>query len=135
MRQCVKDIVYKSIIHTSSHAPEIDSVKKESDLWKESYDSEEREGKWEGFKKEAVTYKNYLPLWKAIMMPEKVAYVKIPAVNKKGLILPAAPRAPPVHRSQLILCCRKNNIVLHFYPSRHPMGPTGPIQPVDPSLS
>uniref|UniRef100_A0A0P4W3R0 non-specific serine/threonine protein kinase n=1 Tax=Scylla olivacea TaxID=85551 RepID=A0A0P4W3R0_SCYOL len=77
----IHSFVYKSVIHTCSHAPEIDSLKKESELWKESNDSEESGGKWEGFKKEAVTYKNYLPLWKAIMMPEKVSYVKIPGVS------------------------------------------------------
>ncbi|MPC78848.1 hypothetical protein E2C01_073349 [Portunus trituberculatus] len=57
------------------------------------------------------------------------------AGNKKGLIFPTAPHAPPVHRSQLILRCRKNNIVLRFHPSCRPMQPTGPPQPVDPSLS
>ncbi|MPC45108.1 hypothetical protein E2C01_038794 [Portunus trituberculatus] len=54
------------------------------------------------------------------------------AINKKGLILPAI---PPVHCSQLILRCHKNNIVLHFHPSCHPMRFTGSLQPVDPSLS
>ena len=55
----------------------MNSMEKESELWKESNDKQEREGKWEGLKNEAVTYKNYLPFWKAIMMSEKVGNVKI----------------------------------------------------------
>ncbi|MPC12236.1 hypothetical protein E2C01_004914 [Portunus trituberculatus] len=50
------------------------------------------------------------------------------AVNKKGLILPATPL---VHHSQLILRCRKNNIVLRFHPSRCPTGPPQPEEEVE----
>ncbi|MPC15843.1 hypothetical protein E2C01_008647 [Portunus trituberculatus] len=53
----------------------------------------------------------------------------------KPLHLANLPHAPPVHHSQLILRCHKNNIVLRFHPSRHPSHPTSPPQPVDPSLS
>lgn len=63
--------VYKSIIHTCSHPPEIEPLEKDGEFWKKSSQ------KWEGVKDETITYKNYLPLWKALMMPEKVGSIKV----------------------------------------------------------
>ncbi|XP_050692200.1 DNA-dependent protein kinase catalytic subunit-like isoform X2 [Eriocheir sinensis] len=71
----IHSFVYKSIIHTCSHPPEIEPLEKDGEFWKKSPQ------KWEGVKDEAVTYRSYLPLWKALMMPEKVGSMKVPGMS------------------------------------------------------
>lgn len=63
--------VYKSIIHTCSHPPEIEPLENDGEFWKKSPE------KWAGVKNEVITYRNYLPLWKALMMPENVGKTKV----------------------------------------------------------
>ncbi|MPC19378.1 hypothetical protein E2C01_012290 [Portunus trituberculatus] len=67
----------------------------------------------------------------AVVPPRQMA---LPPSNvcPRGCKQKKASSFPLPHHTQLILHCRKNNIVLRFHPSRRP---TGPPQPVDSSLS
>ncbi|KAK4317884.1 hypothetical protein Pmani_011063 [Petrolisthes manimaculis] len=85
----IHTFVYRSIILTCSHAPEVDtSPRDDRSSWMKSRENSEGEGKWKGVKNETTTYRNFLPLWEALLKPEKVATIKVigaPATALTGI--------------------------------------------------
>ncbi|XP_063611240.1 DNA-dependent protein kinase catalytic subunit-like [Penaeus indicus] len=67
--------VYKAIVLSCSHAPEVESSPGEQGS---SWRSKAAGGEgWKGLKNEVVTFSSYIPLWTALMVPEKVANIKV----------------------------------------------------------
>lgn len=60
---------------TCSHEPEVDSTLGDEEGARK--DTGWTGDKWKGLKNETITYKSFLPLWKSLMVPEKVASIKI----------------------------------------------------------
>ncbi|XP_069947778.1 DNA-dependent protein kinase catalytic subunit isoform X2 [Cherax quadricarinatus] len=70
--------VYRSIVLTCSHAPEaVSAPGEEGSLSGNITEENGGNSKWKGLKNEATTYKNFLPLWKALMIPEKMANMNV----------------------------------------------------------
>lgn len=67
--------VYKAIVLSCSHAPEVESSPGEQgSSWRGKAGGGEE---WKGLKNEVVTFSSYIPLWTALMVPEKVANIKV----------------------------------------------------------
>ncbi|XP_071521265.1 DNA-dependent protein kinase catalytic subunit-like [Panulirus ornatus] len=69
--------VYKTIVLTCSFAPETESFPNDNGSWKDITTEGRDNGKWSGLKNEVMTYKSFLPLWNALMVPEKVANIRV----------------------------------------------------------
>ncbi|XP_064117191.1 DNA-dependent protein kinase catalytic subunit-like [Macrobrachium nipponense] len=82
--------VYRFILITCSHEPDIDTTIDQGSG---------RGEKWRGLKNEIVTYKTFLPVWKAFLTLEKVANI-----NVKDMPAPVKTEISSILYSNFIIC-------------------------------
>ncbi|XP_076033927.1 DNA-dependent protein kinase catalytic subunit-like [Oratosquilla oratoria] len=70
-------LVYQTIIYSCSHDPLLETTEdyKNNNI---SNNNSFRDQKWRGLKNEAVTYRNFLPLWRGLLAPSSVQVTGLP---------------------------------------------------------